>query len=103
VTDATIAMLGKVGIGLLVVAALAIIAEMVLMGLWGLALGRRLVLMTERLEGERAQIRADLERLRRGIEETRALLEPYQRVLRWLRHPLVLALLGSFRRRMAAR
>lgn len=102
-TDATIANLGKIGIGLLVVAALAFIVEMVLMAVWGVALGRRVLVLNERLEGERAQIRADVERLRLAIEETRKLWQPYSRVLRWLRHPLVLALLGSYRRRLVGR
>lgn len=101
-TDATIATLGKIGIGLLVVAVVAVIVEMVLMAVWGLALGRRLLVLNERLEGERAQIHAEVERLRLVIEETRKLWQPYRRILRWLRHPLVLALLGSYRRRLVA-
>jgi len=103
VTDATRALLGTIGIWLLVAGALAIIAEMVLVAVWGVALGRRMRELTERIEGERAQIKADVEALARAIEETKALWQPYRRLLRRLRHPLVLALLGSYRRRMAAR
>jgi len=44
-----------------------------------------------------------VERLKRAIEETKALWRPYRRYLRWVRHPLVIALLGSYRRRMVAR
>jgi len=102
-TDSTWATLGTIGIWLLVVAALAIIVEMVLVAVWGLAFGRRMRELTRRVEGERAQIQADVERLKRAIEETKALWRPYRRFLRWVRHPLVLALLGSYRRRMAAR
>jgi hypothetical protein len=94
-------LLGTIGIWLLVAGALAIIAEMVLVAVWSVALGRRMRELTERIEGERAQIKADVERLARAIEETKALWQPYRRLLRWLRHPLVLALLGSYRRRMA--
>jgi len=50
---------------------------------------------------QRAEIQADLERLRRAIEETKVLWQPYSRVLRTLNHPLVLAVLASVRRRRA--
>ena len=96
-------MLGTIGIWLLVAAVIAIIVELALMAVWGLAMGRRMQALSQRLAIQRAQIEADVEKLRRAIEETRALWQPYGRVLRWLRHPLVLALLGSHRRRMAAR
>ncbi len=66
-TPATLATLGKIGVWLLVAGGIGILVEMVLMAVWGVALGR------------------------------------YRRALQWLRHPLVLALLGSYRRRMAAR
>ncbi len=102
-TDATWAVLGTIGIWLLVAAALAIIVEVVLVAVWGLAFGRRLRELTRRVESERALIQVDVERLKRAIEETKALWRPYRRFLRWVRHPLVLALLGSYRRRMAAR
>ena len=96
-------MLGTIGIWLLVAAVVAIIVELTLMAVWGLAMGRRMQALSQRLASQRAEIEADMEKLRRAIEETRALWQPYGRVLRWLRHPLVLALLGSYRRRMAAR
>jgi hypothetical protein len=48
-------------------------------------------------------VQADLNRLRLAIEETRRLWKPYSRILRWLRHPLVAALLQSYSRRRAAR
>ena len=102
-TDATRAMLGTIGIWLVLAGVVAIIVEMVLVAVWGLAIGRRMRELTGRIDGERAQLKADVERLARAIEETKALWRPYRRVLRWLRHPLVLALLGSYRRRMAAR
>ena len=99
----TPAMLATIGIWLLVAAVVAIIVELTLMAVWGLAMGRRMQALSQRLASQRAEIEADMEKLRRAIEETRALWQPYGRVLRWLRHPLVLALLGSYRRRMAAR
>ncbi|HXL77925.1 MAG TPA: hypothetical protein VN985_04675 [Candidatus Eisenbacteria bacterium] len=96
-------MLGTIGIWLLVAAVIAIFVELTLMAVWGLAMGRRMQALSQRLASQRAQIEADVEKLRHAIEETKALWQPYGRVLRWLRHPLVLALLGSYRRRMAAR
>ena len=102
-TDAAWATLGTIGVGLLVFGMLAIIVEMVLLAVWGLAMARRTRELSERIAGERALIQADVERLKRAIEETKGLWRPYRRVLRWVRHPLVLALLGSYRRRMTAR
>ncbi len=99
----TPATLGAIGIWLLAVTVIAIIIELTLMAVWGLAMGRRMQALSLRLASQRAEIETDVEKLRRAIEETRALWRPYRRVLRWLRHPLVLALLGSYRRRMAAR
>ena len=99
----TPATLGAIGIWLLVAAVIAIVVELALMAVWGLAMGRRMEALSQRLASQRAEIEADVEKLRRAIEETRALWRPYRRVGRWLRHPLVLALLGSYRRRMAAR
>jgi hypothetical protein len=53
------------------------------------------------VETEQAAVRADLERLKETVEEMKRLWRPYRRIIRWLRHPLVLALLGSYRRRWA--
>jgi len=103
VTEGTRELLGTIGIGLVVVGGIGIIVEMALLAVWGLALGRRMRELAGRIESERAQIQADVERLTRAIEETRMLWRPYRRYLRWVRHPLVIALLGSYRRRMAAR
>ena len=92
--------LGAIGIWLLVVAVIAITVELTLMAVWGLAMGRRMQALSRQLSSERAELQADVERLKRAMEETKALWRPYMRILRWLRHPLVLALLGSYRRRM---
>ena len=96
-------MLGTIGVWLLVAGALAIIIEMALVAVWGARMSRRSRALAERTESERILIQADVERLKRAIEETRMLWRPYRRILRWLRHPLVVALIGSYRRRMAAR
>ncbi len=99
----TPATLSAIGIWLLVAAVLAIVVELALMAVWGLAMGRRMQALSQGLSSQRAEIQADVDKLKRAIEETRALWRPYRRALRWLRHPLVLALLGSYRRRMAMR
>jgi hypothetical protein len=95
--------IGWVGVWLLVVAGVAIVVEGAVMTIWSLRLARRAQMMATRLEEERRLIQADVERLRQALEETRRLWKPYRRILRWLRHPLVLALIGSYRRRWAAR
>jgi hypothetical protein len=101
VTEATLELLGTTGIWLLVAGVVAIILELVLMTLWGLAVARRTLVLTKMVETEQTGIQADLERLKHTIEEMKRLWLPYRRILRWVRHPLVLALLGSYRRRWA--
>jgi hypothetical protein len=96
--------LGWIGVWLLVAGALAIVVEGVLAVVWGAGLARRARALSAQLEEERGKIEADLERLRAALDETERLWQPYRRILRWLRHPLVIALLESFaRRRVAAR
>lgn len=95
--------LGWYGVWLLVGSGAVILVEVALVGIWSLRLGRRARALTVLLEGERGLIQADVARLRAALDETRALWRPYARVLRWVRHPLVVALIGSYRRRWAAR
>jgi hypothetical protein len=95
--------LGWIGVWLLVAAGLAILLELTLMAVWSLAIGKRARLLSEGLEVERGLIESDLQRIRLAIEETERLWQPYRKALRWLRHPLVVALLQSYRRRAAAR
>jgi hypothetical protein len=103
VTEATLATLGTIGIWLLVASGLLLIVELVLIAVWGAAMSRRMLALNQSIASQRAEIQADLERLRRAIEETKALWRPYARVLRTLNHPLVLAVFASLRRRRAAR
>jgi hypothetical protein len=102
VTDATMALLGTIGVWLLVAAAFATVVEIALVVVWGVAMGRRMRVLTAYIEAQRSDIQADLERLKLAIDEAKRLWRPYRRILRWLRHPLVLALLGSYRRRRVA-
>ena len=95
-------MLTTIGVWLLVAGAVAIVVEGVLAALWGVSLARRSAALSARMETERFLIKADLARLRAAVEETQRLWRPYRRILRWVRHPLVIALLESYARRRAA-
>jgi hypothetical protein len=103
VTQATLATLGTIGIWLLVAAGLVLIVELVLIAVWGAAMSRRMLALNQSIASQRAEIQVDLERLRRAIEETNALWQPYRRILRALNHPILLAVFASLRRRRAAR
>lgn len=95
-TEGTI---GWVGIGLLVVAGLAIVVEGVLMAVWATAVAKRTQAIVESLNTERGLLESDEEKLRLGMEEMQRLWRPYQTILRWLGHPLTIALWQSYRRR----
>ncbi|MEA2644814.1 MAG: hypothetical protein QOG08_1840 [Chloroflexota bacterium] len=95
--------LGWVGVGLLVVAGLVIVVEIAMAAWWGLAVAKRALVLSQRLESERGLLQSDLETLRLALEETKRLWRPYRLVLRWVQHPLVIALLGSYRRRRLLR
>jgi hypothetical protein len=99
-----VTLLGWIGVWLLVAGAVAIVVEGVLALVWGVGLARRTRALSQQMETERGRIEADLQRLREAVDETTRLWRPYERALRWLRHPLTIALLESFaRRRSAAR
>lgn len=91
------------GVWLLVGSSVVILVELAIMGVWGLRLGRRARAVTVEMQTQQALVQADVERLRMAMEQTRELWRPYARALRWLRHPLVAALIGSYRRRWFAR
>ena len=96
--------LGWIGIWLLVIGAVAIVVELALMGLWTARLARKSRRLSEQLAAEQSRLQADVERLQAAIAETQALWQPYRRLLRWLRHPIAIALIQSYaRRRMAPR
>ena len=95
---------GLLGVWLLIGSGLAVLVEGVLAAVWGIRAGPAARRLAELVDSERGMIQADVNRLRLAIEETRRLWKPYSRILRWLRHPLVAALLQSLaRRRVAAR
>jgi hypothetical protein len=95
--------LGWIGVWLLVAGILAIAAEGVFLAVWGMAIAKRSRVLQEQVETERGLIEADLKRLQEALEETRRLWQPYRRVLRWLRHPITIALMQSFAGRRAGR
>ena len=94
-------MITTIGVWLLVVSVAAIVVEGVVAAVWGVSLAKPSVALSERVQSERALIEADLERLRAAIEETKRLWRPYRRILKWVRHPLAIALLQSYARRRA--
>lgn len=94
-------MFTTIGVWLLVVSVVATVLEGVVAAVWAVSLAKRSVALSERLESERTLIEADLERLRAAVEEAKRLWLPYRRILRWVRHPLAIALLESYARRRA--
>jgi hypothetical protein len=92
----------SLGVWLLIGSGLVIAVEGVLAAMWGKRFARSARQLAERIETGRGLIESDIKRLRLAIEETRRLWKPYRRILRWLRHPLVRALLRSYGRRRAA-
>ena len=94
--------LGLIGVWLLVIGAVAVVVEGALAGLWSFRLARRAQELRGRLVEEQERLQADVERLRLAIAETETLWQPYARLLRWLRHPIVIALIQSYARRRAA-
>ena len=94
--------LGWIGVWLLVAGALAIVIEGLLAVVWALGVARRTRVLSEQVGTEQGLIEEDLKRLRAAMHEAERLWRPYGRVLRWLRHPLTIALLESYARRRAA-
>lgn len=94
--------LGLVGIWLLVAGVLAIVVEGVVAAIWSIRISRKATAVSAKLAEERGRLQADVERLRLALAEMEALWQPYGRLLRWLRHPIAIALLQSYSRRRAA-
>ena len=88
-----------IGIWLLVVSAVVIVIELAIGGIWSARLGRRAQRLSAQLAADQRAINDDVERLKAAIAETAVLWQPYRRVLRYLRHPLTIALMQSYARR----
>jgi hypothetical protein len=91
----------SVGPWLLVLGVAVILLEGAVASVWSVRLARQGRALGAILERERGLVQADVGRVRETFEETRRLWEPWRRALRWLRHPLVAAVLASFWRRVA--
>lgn len=87
---------------LLLFAVAVILLECVVAAVWSVQLARRGRALVFVLNRERELLEADVQRLRATVEETRQLWKPWQRALRWLRHPLVAAVMASLWRRVTA-
>jgi hypothetical protein len=96
-----VTLIGWIGVWLLAVSAVAFVVEGLLAAVWGMAMARRSRALAELIQTERGLVEADIARLRAALEDTKRLWRPYRRALRWLRHPLAIALLRSFARRGA--
>jgi hypothetical protein len=89
----------RIGVGLLILGALAIVIEGGLAAFWTARLSRKARTLTERLAENQRLVEVDLARLRVAMAETERLWQPYRRLLRYLRHPLIAAVIGSYVRR----
>ena len=94
---------GWLGVWLLAFSAAAIVVEGIVAAAWTMRLVRHAKLASARIEEAQGLIEGDLARLRTVVAETQQLWRPYARALRFLNHPLVIALFGSYRARWAAR
>jgi hypothetical protein len=94
--------LGWLGVALLIVSVAAILVEGVMMVDHAMRLAARGRLLSERLTTERVLLQSEVDALTAQLQVTEVLWQPYRRLLRWLGHPLTIALLQSLTRRRAA-
>ncbi len=94
--------MSTVGPWLLVLGAAVIVVEGAVGVVWSVRLVRQGQALAGVLQTERALLQSDVARLQATLEETRRLWEPWRRALRWLRHPLIAAVLASFWKRATA-
>ena len=93
---------GLVGVWLLMASVVAIVVEGVLAAVWSIRVSRKAAALSVRLADERGRLQSDVQRLRLSLAEMEVLWQPYGRLLRWLRHPVTIALMQSYARRRAA-
>ncbi len=89
----------RIGVGLLIAGAVAIVFEGGLAAYWSARLSRKAQDLSRRLLENQRLVESDLARLRQAMAETERLWQPYRRLLIFLRHPLVVAVLQSYLRR----
>jgi hypothetical protein len=92
-----------VGVGMAVTGLVLVIFELVLTLPRLLRLTKRLRELNLLLEDTLRLTHDELQILHQARSETSLLLGPFRRLGRWLAHPLTLALLASYRRRLATR
>jgi hypothetical protein len=93
--------LSWIGIWLLVIGVIFIVVELTLAGIWSVRIVNSARALSKGLTSEQARLQADVERLRGAMADMQVLWRPYGRALRWLRHPVAIALLQSLARRRA--
>jgi hypothetical protein len=82
-----------------VIGLVAILIELVLIVPRALRLNLQAAVLVDSIEETRVAIEASLAELRTAGRETHILWRPYRRVVRWLSHPLTIAVFESYRRR----
>jgi hypothetical protein len=88
--------LAWLGVSLLIVCVVMIGVEFAMLGTWSWSLVKRAKLLSERLATEQVLLKSEQDQLIAQLQVTEVLWQPYGRALRWLRHPLVIALLESY-------
>lgn len=89
---------GWAGVGMAGVGFLLVLIELLLIVLRFQRLTKRVEELNLLLENGIRLSNDEIRILRESTSQTAALLRPYRRIARRLRHPLVLALLASYRR-----
>lgn len=92
-----------VGLGMVLVSALLLVAGVLAVLPRALRVRSRALVLAERVAVLRRESVSALVLLRAQRAETEALLAPWRRLLRWARHPLVVATVDWQRRRRRAR
>ena len=92
-------MVDKIGIAMVVIGLIAILIEVGLIVPRAIRLNRLLSVLIEAIDEARLAIESDLAQISASGRETHLLWKPYRRILRWLSHPLTVALFASYRRR----
>ena len=96
-------MAGWIGAGLAGVGFTVVVIELLLIALRFVSLTKQVDELNLLLDNGLRHGNDELQILRESTSQTAALLRPYNRIARRLRHPLALALLASYRRRRRAR
>lgn len=92
-----------IGLATLVAAAALLVGSLLAVLPRLLRFRRRALALRAAVSAAEDETLAALARLRAQHAETDALLVPWRRLLRWVRHPLVIATVDWYRRRRAAR